>query len=152
MGCAASKEDFDTSQFYKRERLLDVGAVGEVYLELDTRTNENVAVKYIPRNRVTYHVSREVLNFSACQHPQIISFREVMSAPVPSTTGILHNAWRESDAQISNCARLQAFLTPTHLGISMEYADDGNLLDYINAKGALSEDEARWFFQQVRPL
>lgn len=79
MGCAFSsgKQNFDTSRFYKRERLLDEGAVGEVFLEVDTRTNENVAVKYIPRNRVTYHVRREVLNFSACQHPQIISFREV---------------------------------------------------------------------------
>lgn len=44
----------------------------------------------------------------------------------------------------------QAFLTPTHLGISMEFADDGNLLDYVNSKGAISEDESRWLFQQVQ--
>lgn len=77
MGSLLSRPDYDMSKYYRRERLLDIGAVGEVYLELDTRTNEQVAVKYIPRNRVDHRVRREVLNFSACQHSQIISFREV---------------------------------------------------------------------------
>ena len=43
---------------------------------------------------------------------------------------------------------LQVFLTSTHLGIAMEYAAGGELLDRVKA-GRLSEDEARLFFQQL---
>lgn len=32
----------------------------------------------------------------------------------------------------------------------MEYANYGNLLDFINIRGPLSEDDARWYFQQVK--
>ena len=40
-------------------------------------------------------------------------------------------------------------LTPTHLGIVMEYASGGELFDRICAKGRFSEPEARYFFQQL---
>ena len=41
------------------------------------------------------------------------------------------------------------FLTPTHLGIVMEYAAGGELFDRIVKAGRFSEDEARFFFQQL---
>lgn len=41
------------------------------------------------------------------------------------------------------------FLTPTHLGIVMEYASGGELFDRIVKIGRFSEDEARYFFQQL---
>ena len=44
---------------------------------------------------------------------------------------------------------LQVFLTPTHLGIVMEYAAGGELFDRIVKAGRFSEDEARFFFQQL---
>ena len=44
---------------------------------------------------------------------------------------------------------LQVFLTPTHLGIVMEYAAGGELFDRIVKAGRLSGDEARFFFQQL---
>lgn len=44
---------------------------------------------------------------------------------------------------------LQVFLTPSHLGIVMEYAAGGELFDRIVKAGRFSEDEARFFFQQL---
>lgn len=43
----------------------------------------------------------------------------------------------------------QVFLTPTHLGIAMEYAAGGELFDRIAKAGRFNEDEARFFFQQL---
>ncbi len=44
---------------------------------------------------------------------------------------------------------VQVFLTTTHLGIAMEYAAGGELFDRIVKAGRFSEDEARYFFQQL---
>ena len=41
------------------------------------------------------------------------------------------------------------FVTTTHLGIVMEYAAGGELFDRIVKAGRFSEDEARYFFQQL---
>ncbi|XP_042440434.1 serine/threonine-protein kinase SAPK7-like [Zingiber officinale] len=43
----------------------------------------------------------------------------------------------------------EVVLTPTHLGIVMEYAAGGELFDRICNSGRFSEDEARYFFQQL---
>lgn len=43
----------------------------------------------------------------------------------------------------------EVFVTSTHLGIAMEYAAGGELFDRIVRAGRFSEDEARYFFQQL---
>ncbi|CAM8980195.1 unnamed protein product [Rhodiola kirilowii] len=43
----------------------------------------------------------------------------------------------------------EVLLTPTHLAIVMEYAAGGELFERICAAGRFSEDEARFFFQQL---
>ncbi|KAL9253240.1 Serine/threonine-protein kinase SAPK7-like protein [Drosera capensis] len=43
----------------------------------------------------------------------------------------------------------EVVLTPTHLGIVMEYASGGELFERICSAGRFSEDEARFFFQQL---
>ncbi|XP_019172247.1 PREDICTED: serine/threonine-protein kinase SAPK1-like [Ipomoea nil] len=43
----------------------------------------------------------------------------------------------------------EVFLTPTHLAIVMEYASGGELFERICNAGRFSEDEARFFFQQL---
>ncbi len=41
------------------------------------------------------------------------------------------------------------FLTVEYLVLVMEYAAGGDLLERVKGKGQLTEDEARWFFQQI---
>ncbi|MED6157845.1 Serine/threonine-protein kinase srk2a [Stylosanthes scabra] len=43
----------------------------------------------------------------------------------------------------------EVFLTPTHLAIVLEYAAGGELFERICTAGRFSEDEARFFFQQL---
>ncbi|ESR39580.1 serine/threonine-protein kinase SAPK2 [Citrus sinensis] len=43
----------------------------------------------------------------------------------------------------------EVFLTPTELAIVMEYAAGGELFERICSAGRFSEDEARYFFQQL---
>ncbi|KAL5705086.1 non-specific serine/threonine protein kinase [Ranunculus cassubicifolius] len=43
----------------------------------------------------------------------------------------------------------EVVLTPTHLAIIMEYASSGELFERICNAGRFSEDEARFFFQQL---
>ena len=81
------------------------------------------------------------------------------------SSGMLHHQCRSLGHQAVNVHRaqcqemrtlfeyglsdLQVFLTPTHLGIVMEYAAGGELFDRIVKAGRFSEDEARFFFQQL---
>lgn len=41
------------------------------------------------------------------------------------------------------------FLTPTHLGIVLQYAAGGELFERVKQAGHFTEDEARYFFQQL---
>ncbi|GMH37863.1 hypothetical protein BSKO_05747 [Bryopsis sp. KO-2023] len=96
------------------------GNFGEVYEASDTRSNEPVAIKFLPRGERLNgaYVTREVLNHKHLAHPHIIRFREV-------------------------------FLSERHLCIVMDYAPGGNLAAYVHKRRSLSEDKARWFFQQL---
>ena len=52
------------------------------------------------------------------------------------------------------CAAQEVFLTSHYLGIAMEYADGGDLSQYIDGQTArgiwgLPEAQARWLFQQL---
>ena len=44
---------------------------------------------------------------------------------------------------------IQVFVTRTHLVTVMEYATGGELFEYVRRSGRLSEDAARFFFQQL---
>ncbi|XP_042438405.1 serine/threonine-protein kinase SAPK3-like [Zingiber officinale] len=103
------------------ESLKDLGAgnFGVARLVKDKRTGELVAVKYIERGK------------KIDEHVQ----REIIN----------HRSLRHP-----NIVRFkEVVLTPTHLAIVMEYAAGGELFERICNAGRFSEDEARFFFQQL---
>lgn len=104
---------------YRLEKNLNEGHFGKVRLAYDTTTNEDVAIKFIPRGpTISEYVEREILNHRTLCHPHIISFKEV-------------------------------FVTEQHLCIVMEYAAGGDMHEFIAKEKCLPEEFARWFFQQL---
>uniref|UniRef100_K3Y7A2 non-specific serine/threonine protein kinase n=3 Tax=Setaria TaxID=4554 RepID=K3Y7A2_SETIT len=103
------------------ELLKDIGAgnFGVARLMRNKETKELVAMKYIPRGQ---KIDENVA-------------REIIN----------HRSLRHP-----NIIRFkEVVLTPTHLAIVMEYAAGGELFDRICNAGRFSEDEARYFFQQL---
>ncbi|XP_062225668.1 serine/threonine-protein kinase SAPK7-like isoform X2 [Phragmites australis] len=105
----------------KYELLKDIGAgnFGVARLMRNKETKELVAMKYIPRG---LKIDENVA-------------REIIN----------HRSLRHP-----NIIRFKELVvTPTHLAIVMEYAGGGELFDRICNAGRFSEDEARYFFQQL---
>ncbi|KAE8722360.1 Serine/threonine-protein kinase SAPK2 [Hibiscus syriacus] len=103
------------------EILKDIGSgnFGVAKLVRDKRTGELFAVKYIERGP------------KIDEHVE----REIMN----------HRSLKHP-----NIIRFKEVLsTPTHLAIVMEYAAGGELFERICNAGRFSEDEARFFFQQL---
>eukprot|EP00850_Spirogloea_muscicola_P012989 SM000086S23041 [mRNA] locus=s86:203523:205684:- [translate_table: standard] len=103
------------------ELVKDIGSgnFGVARLMRDKKTRELVAVKYIERGE---KIDENVQ-------------REIVN----------HRMLRHP-----NIVRFkEVMLTPTHLAIIMEYAAGGELFDRIVNAGRFSEDEARYFFQQL---
>ncbi|KAM3375487.1 Serine/threonine-protein kinase SAPK2 [Capsicum chinense] len=104
---------------YEPLKELGCGNFGVARLVRDKKTKELVAVKYIERGR---KIDENVQ-------------REIIN----------HRSLRHP-----NIVRFkEVLLTPTHLAIVMEYAAGGELFDRICSAGRFSEDEARFFFQQL---
>ncbi|KAG6510860.1 hypothetical protein ZIOFF_028905 [Zingiber officinale] len=105
----------------KYEVLRDIGSgnFGVAKLVRDVRTKELFAIKLIERGQ------------KIDEHVQ----REIMN----------HRSLKHP-----NIVRFkEVLLTPTHLAIVMEYAAGGELFERICNAGRFSEDEARFFFQQL---
>lgn len=103
------------------ELVKDIGSgnFGVARLMRDRQTRELVAVKYIERGE---KIDENVQ-------------REIIN----------HRSLRHP-----NIVRFkEVILTPTHLAIVMEYASGGELFERICNAGRFSEDEARFFFQQL---
>ncbi|KAL1558909.1 Serine/threonine-protein kinase sapk10 [Salvia divinorum] len=107
------------SDRYDFVRDIGSGNFGVARLMRDKQTNELVAVKYIERGD---KIDENVQ-------------REIIN----------HRSLRHP-----NIVRFrEVILTPIHLAIVMEYASGGELFERISNKGRFSEDEARFFFQQL---
>ncbi|GAB4817584.1 hypothetical protein N2152v2_004630 [Parachlorella kessleri] len=104
-------------------RQLGSGNFGITKLFRNEETGELVAVKFLKRGRQIYdtvaYVEREILN-----HRLLSNHPSVVTFK-------------------------EVFLTPTHLGIAMEFAAGGELFDRIATAGRFPEDVARYFFQQL---
>lgn len=107
------------SDRYDLVRDIGSGNFGVARLMRDKHTKELVAVKYIERGD---KIDENVQ-------------REIIN----------HRSLRHP-----NIVRFkEVILTPTHLAIVMEYASGGELFERICSAGRFSEDEARFFFQQL---
>ncbi|XP_062002542.1 serine/threonine-protein kinase SRK2I [Rosa rugosa] len=107
------------SDRYDFVRDIGSGNFGVARLMTDKQTKELVAVKYIERGN---KIDENVQ-------------REIIN----------HRSLRHP-----NIVRFkEVILTPTHLAIVMEYASGGELFERICNAGRFSEDEARFFFQQL---
>ncbi|KAF8377494.1 hypothetical protein HHK36_030875 [Tetracentron sinense] len=107
------------SDRYELVRDIGSGNFGVARLMTDKQTRELVAVKYIERGE---KIDENVQ-------------REIIN----------HRSLRHP-----NIVRFkEIILTPTHLAIVMEYASGGELFERICNAGRFSEDEARFFFQQL---
>lgn len=104
---------------YQTIKILGEGAYGFVVRAKDKERNEEVAIKFLSRGPA---ISKRV-------------DREVLN----------HN--RLIHPHVIEFKQL--FLTDCYLAIVMEYAVGGNLREFIREKRGISEDMARWFFQQI---
>ncbi|KAL5724075.1 non-specific serine/threonine protein kinase [Ranunculus cassubicifolius] len=101
------------------EEELGSGNFGVARLARDRKTRELVAVKYIERGT---KIDEKV-------HREIINHRSLRHPNIVQFREVM--------------------LTPTHLAIVMEYASGGELFERMCTAGRFSEDEARYFFQQL---
>ncbi|KAL6012562.1 Serine/threonine-protein kinase sapk10 [Asimina triloba] len=114
------------SDRYELVRDIGSGNFGVARLMRDRQTRELVAVKYIERGEKVR--ARLTLIDENVQ-------REIIN----------HRSLRHP-----NIVRFkEVILTPTHLAIVMEFASGGELFERISNAGRFSEDEARFFFQQL---
>lgn len=105
---------------YRLGRKLGGGCYAEVYHAVDTRDNSEVAIKFLPRGLTL--------------NPAYVA-REILNHEELSHPHII--GFKE------------VFLAPTHLCIAMEYAPGGTLREYLTLHRIISEERARWFFQQL---
>lgn len=104
---------------YNYVRDIGSGNFGIARLMRDRATGELIAVKYIERGE---KIDKNV-------ERELINHRSLLHPNIIKFK--------------------EVFLTPTHLGIAMEYAAGGELFDRIAKAGRFNEDEARFFFQQL---
>ncbi|KAJ3006540.1 UNVERIFIED_CONTAM: hypothetical protein HDU68_004014 [Siphonaria sp. JEL0065] len=110
---------------YRLLRTVGEGEFGKVKLAVDSRTNQEVAVKLLKRERVRQtsdrkKIMREITMLKALDHPYIVALIDVV----------------ETDA---------------YIGLILQYAPGGELFHYIMSQpdGHLMEPEGRRFFAQL---
>jgi len=118
-GVLAQRHALQGQSKYRRIRDINSGSYGQVQLAVDSTTNEQVAIKLMERGS---KITKYV-------ERELINHSHLLHPHIVQ--------FRE------------VFLTPDYLGIAMEYAAGGDMFQHVTNKRGLSEDEARWFFQQL---
>ncbi|KAL4434846.1 hypothetical protein ABPG77_005373 [Micractinium sp. CCAP 211/92] len=116
----STPDQLSGSARYERVRDLNSGSYGSVVLALDKLTGQEVAIKYIERG------AEKITKYV---EREIINHMKLRHPHVVELK--------------------EVFLTDAHLCIAMEYAANGDLARYVASRRGLSEDEARWYFQQT---
>ena len=96
------------------------GSFGCVVHAVDRQTDESVAIKFLPRGR---DLDVERVKREVLNHRSLYHFHVIR----------FH----------------KLILTPLYLGIVMEFAEGGNLKDYVHCHGRLEDDVVRFLFQQL---
>ncbi|XP_043689018.1 CBL-interacting protein kinase 5-like [Telopea speciosissima] len=109
-------------QRYELGRMLGQGTFAKVYHARNLRTNQNVAIKVIDKEKILKvglidQIKREISVMRLVQHPNVVQLYEVMASK-------------------------------TKIYFTMEYVKGGELFNKI-ARGKLKEDAARKYFQQL---
>lgn len=104
---------------YRRVKDLNSGTYGRVQLAIDRTTNEQVAIKLIERGS----------NITKYVERELLNHSHLLHPHIVQ--------FRE------------VFLTRDYLGIAMEYAAGGDMFQHVTKRRGLSENESRWFFQQL---
>lgn len=124
--------DFGMPTDFEVVKLLGTGGEGETWLCIDKRTKREVAIKLVRRpipKSITQIIQREV---------------KILADLGDGHLNIVH-----AD---------EVILTPTHLGLVMEYVSGGNMVQYVTKKRetrelrdglCLDEDESNFFFRQL---
>ncbi|KAG9157532.1 hypothetical protein Leryth_010351 [Lithospermum erythrorhizon] len=107
---------------YEVGKILGHGTFAKVYLARNVKTNENVAIKVIDKEKILKvgliaHIKREISILRRVRHPNIVQLFEVMA-------------------------------TKSKIFFVMEYVKGGELFSKV-AKGRLKEEVARKYFQQL---
>uniref|UniRef100_A0A6V7QWR8 non-specific serine/threonine protein kinase n=1 Tax=Ananas comosus var. bracteatus TaxID=296719 RepID=A0A6V7QWR8_ANACO len=120
---------------YEVIRDIGSGNFGVAKLVRDVATRELYAVKFIERGKRFAFAC-----FFCSKNPIFIIIDENVQREIMNHRSLNH----------PNIVRFkEVLLTPTHLAIVMEYAAGGELFERICTAGRFSEDEARFFFQQL---
>nr|CAE03037.3 OSJNBa0084A10.12 [Oryza sativa Japonica Group] len=128
------------------ELLKDIGAgnFGVARLMRNKETKELVAMKYIPRG-----LKASLLRFFFFFFLSLF-VRSVFLIDRWIDENVAREIINHRSLRHPNIIRFkEVVVTPTHLAIVMEYAAGGELFDRICNAGRFSEDEARYFFQQL---
>ena len=96
------------------------GSFGRVVHAVDRQTGESVAIKFLPRGDA---LDIERVKREVLNHRSLFHFHVIR----------FH----------------KLILTPSHLGIVMEFAEGGNLKDYVRYRGPLDDRVVRFLFQQL---
>lgn len=104
---------------FRKIKNLGTGHFGKVILAKDLGDGSQVAIKFLPRGPAINHNVEREI----CNH------RRLQHHHIIQFKGVL--------------------LTDEYLGIVLEYAPGGDLLEWIKQRKGVNEDLGRWFFQQL---
>jgi serine/threonine protein kinase len=105
-------------------RTLGVGSTGKVKLGVHVETGELVAIKVVRK--------------------EFIDRKESLKKKMQREIAVMKLCDHPHVLRL-----LEVFETNTHLFLVTEYADGGELFDYLVKRGSLEPDEARHFFRQI---
>lgn len=113
---------------YQLHALLGKGASGIVVLAKDVESSRPVAIKLLERGpQVNDYTDREAFTHRLLNHPHVVKMKVIRPGVNDQHTP----------------RQQELFLTRHYLGIVLEYANLGDLFQYVTSRTRLTENQAR---------